>query len=91
MRIAKFVPDKINSDCNPANELEVRIINQKLDLNIEVANSEICGSLNHTIEHSKIKYCNNILEYDHRRIKTITDPMKWFKGFGSAVNTIAVI
>ncbi len=41
--------------------------------------------------YTKVKYCNNILEQDHRRIKTSTDLMKGFKSFDCAVSTIAGI
>lgn len=85
IRIARFVPDKINSDGSAANELAVKIINQEL-----YNKSAHFGPVK-LINYTKIKYCNNILEQDHRRIKTITDPMKGFKEFKSAVSTIAGI
>ena len=72
IRIAGFIPDKINSDGS-------------------AANPKFCGPTKPTIIYTKVKYCNNILEQDHRRIKTITNPMKGFKDFNSANSTIAGI
>ena len=40
------------------------------------------------IIYTKVKYCNNILEQDHRRIKRITNPMLGFKSVESAVCTL---
>lgn len=91
IRIARFVPDKINSDGSAANELAVKIINQEIAINKQSANPEFCGPIKPAIIYTKVKYCNNILEQDHRRIKTITDSMKGFKSFDSAVSTIAGI
>ena len=85
------MPDKINSDGSAANELAVKIINQEIAINKCSANPEFCGPIKPAITYTKVKYCNNILEQDHRRIKTITNSMKGFKSFDSAVNTIAGI
>jgi len=91
IRIAGFVPEKINSDGNPANELAVKVINRELDVQRKLTSPNFHGSLKPTINYTKVKYCNNILEQDHRRVKIITDPMKGFKDFDSAVSTIAGI
>lgn len=91
IRIAGFVPDKINSDGSAANELAVKIINRELISQKHRANPEFCGPMKPIINYTKVKYCNNILEQDHRRIKRITDPMMGFKDFGSATNTITGI
>lgn len=91
IRVARFVPDKINSDGNAANELAVKIINSELDLQAKSANPEFCGPLKPNINYTKVKYCNNILEQDHRRVKRIVDPMQGFKDFNSAINTLAGI
>lgn len=85
IRVAGFVPNKINSDENPANELAVRIINDELTLN---ATDEQRSPV---IKYTKVKYLNNILEQDHRRIKIITDQMKGFKDYKAANNTLAGI
>lgn len=91
IRIARFVPDKINSDGSSANELAVKIINQEIAASRSCNNSGFCGPLKPAIKYTKIKFCNNILEQDHRRIKRITDPMLGFKEFDAASNTIAGI
>ena len=91
IRIAGFIPDKINSDGSAANELAVKIINQEIAIRKQAANPKFCGPTKPTIIYTKVKYCNNILEQDHRRIKTITNPMKGFKDFNSANSTIAGI
>ena len=91
IRIAGFIPDKINSDGNPANELAVKVINQEIAATKHAATREFCGPTKPAITYTKIKYCNNILEQDHRRVKRIVDPMQGFKDFDSAANTIAGI
>ncbi len=91
IRIAGFIPDKINSDGNTANELAVKIINQEIADSKHSANPEFCGPIKPAIIYTKVKYCNNILEQDHRRVKTVANPMKGFKDFDCAVSTIAGI
>lgn len=91
IRIAGFIPDKINSDGSTANELAVTIINQEIAASTRIANPNFCGPIKPAINYTKVKYCNNILEQDHRRIKTITNPMKGFKSFDAAASTIAGI
>lgn len=91
IRIAGFIPDKINSDGNQANELAVKTINREPDMQKKNAKPDFCGSLKPTIKYTKVKYCNNILEQDHRRVKRIVDPMQGFKDFDAANNTIAGI
>ena len=58
IRIAGFVPEKINSDGNPANELAVKIINRELDFQRKSASPDFCGPLEVTINYTKVKYCN---------------------------------
>lgn len=91
IRTARFIPDKINSDGSAANELAVKIINQELADSKRSANPDFCGPIKPAITYTKVKYCNNILEQDHRNIKRITDPMLGFKNFDCAVSTIAGI
>ncbi len=91
IRVARFVPDKINSDGSTANELAVKIINDELRVKHLQANHGFIGPVKPTINYTKIKYLNNIIEQDHRRVKIITDPMKGFKNFNAANNTIAGI
>ena len=64
---------------------------QEIAADKRTANPELCGPMKLEITYTKVKYCNNILEQDHRRIKTITDSMKGFKSFDCAVSTIAGI
>ena len=71
IKIADIKPDKINSDGNPANELAVKIINTELQ---SQRVPSFCGPAK-PIKYTKVKYCNNILEQDHRRVKRVVDPM----------------
>ena len=80
LRIAGFKPRKINSDGSAANAKAVMMVNA------ELSPSEIGPAK--PIQYTKVKYCNNILEQDHRRVKRITDPMLGFKNFEAAVDTI---
>lgn len=91
IRIAGFVLDKINSDGNTANKLAVEIINRELDARKNSASPGFCGTLKPAITYTKVKYCNNILEQDHRRVKRITNPMLGFKEFNAANDSIAGI
>lgn len=54
-------------------------------------NPEFRGPFPLRITYTKVKYCNNILEQDHRRIKKITNPMLGFKSFNAACDTITGI
>ena len=91
IKVASFIPDKINSDGSPANELAVSILNQELSNQWHVKHPKFCGPMKQSITYTKVKYCNNILEQDHRRIKRIIDPMMGFKNFDAATSTIAGI
>jgi transposase-like protein len=73
-------PRKINSDGSQANEKAVT------SLNAELA-AKVYGPYK-PITYTKVKYCNNIIEQDHRRIKKITNPMLGFKNFEAAVDTL---
>ncbi len=75
LRIAGFKPRKINSDGSAANAKAVMMVNA------ELSPSEVGPAK--PIQYTKVKYCNNILEQDHRRVKRITDPMLGFKSFAS--------
>ena len=77
---ANMKPRKINSDGYQANENAVSI------LNVELAYK--AGGPYMPIIYTKVKYCNNILEQDHRRIKRITNPMLGFKSFEAAIDTL---
>jgi IS6 family transposase len=46
------------------------------------------GHLDHNVNHRQIKYLNNILEQDHRRIKRRTRPMLGFQSFKTANRTL---
>lgn len=63
-----MVPDNINSDGNQANEKAVKIINTELRF---VFGFHIPVNF---IKYSKVKYCNNIIEQYHRRVRRITTP-----------------
>ena len=75
-----FKPRKINSDGSAANAKAVMMVNA------ELSPSEVGPAK--PIQYTKVKYCNNILEQDHRRVKRITDPMLGFKSFEAAADTI---
>ena len=70
-----------------------RIIN--VDKNLAyppaIEDSKRNSTLPETTELRRVKYLNNIVEQDHRRIKRIIDPMMGFKSFSSAANTLAGI
>ena len=51
----------------------------------------LLGSALMQIDIRQIKYLNNIIEQDHRGIKSITKPMMGFKSFYSAKATLAGI
>ncbi len=91
IRVAGFVPDKINSDGSTANELAVKIINEELAMKFVQSNQGFTGPVKPSIHYTKIKYLNNIIEQDHRRVKRITNPALGYKNFNSANNTIAGI
>ncbi|RTL11563.1 MAG: hypothetical protein EKK54_06895 [Neisseriaceae bacterium] len=58
---------RLDETGNAANELAVKIINQEVAINKQSANPEFCGPMKPAITYTKVKYCNNILEQDHRR------------------------
>jgi len=61
IRIAGFIPEKINSDGSTANELAVSIITQEIEANKRALNPNHCGPNKPAINYTKIKYCNNII------------------------------
>jgi putative transposase len=67
------VPEKITIDGSAANEAAIKHYNQEH------------GTL---IEIRQIKYLNNIIEQDHRRVKRVTRPMLGFKSFEAAQATL---
>ncbi len=46
------------------------------------------GRLDERVKHRQIKYLNNIIEQDHRRIKRRTRPMLGFQSFKTANRTL---
>ncbi|WP_010303994.1 DDE-type integrase/transposase/recombinase, partial [Candidatus Odyssella thessalonicensis] len=46
------------------------------------------GRLDERVKHRQVKYLNNILEQDHRRIKRRTRPMLGFQSFKTANRTL---
>jgi transposase-like protein len=49
---------------------------------------KIEGVLGKNLSHRQIKYLNNIIEQDHRRIKRLTRPMLGFQSFNTANRTL---
>ncbi len=70
------LPIKVNIDKSGANTAGIELFNKRHNTNIEI---------------DKIKYKNNIVEQDHRKIKRLTRSMGSFKKFTSAQITIAGI
>ncbi|MCJ8277210.1 MAG: IS6 family transposase [Bdellovibrionales bacterium] len=70
------LPVKVNIDKSGANTAGIELFNKRHNTNIEI---------------DKIKYKNNIVEQDHRKIKRLTRSMGSFKKFTSAQITIAGI
>ncbi|HYX38409.1 MAG TPA: IS6 family transposase [Oligoflexus sp.] len=70
------VPGKINTDKSGANAAGLKAFNHEHSTDIELR---------------QVKYLNNIVEQDHRRIRQRTRPMLGFKTFMSATKTIAGI
>jgi IS6 family transposase len=46
------------------------------------------GIIGQNLNHRQIKYLNNIIEQDHRRIKRLTRPMLGFQSFNTANRTL---
>ena len=70
------LPVKVNIDKSGANTAGIELFNKRHNTNIEV---------------DQIKFKNNIVEQDHRKIKRLTRSMGSFKNFASAQITIAGI
>ncbi len=70
------VPEKINADKSGANAAGLKSFNHEYSTDIELR---------------QVKYLNNLIEQDHRRVRQRTRPMMGFKTFMSAAKTIAGI
>ncbi len=70
------VPEKINTDKSGANAAGLKAFNHEHSTGIELR---------------QVKYLNNLIEQDHRRIRQRTRPMLGFKTFMSVAKTIAGI
>ncbi len=70
------VPVKINTDKSGANAAGLKAFNNDYSTDIELG---------------QVKYLNNIIEQDHRRVRQRARPMLGFKTFMSAAKTIAGI
>ncbi|HYX39996.1 MAG TPA: IS6 family transposase [Oligoflexus sp.] len=70
------VPEKINADKSGANAAGLKAFNHEHSTDIKLR---------------QVKYLNNIVEQDHRRVRQRTRPMLGFKTFMSAAKTIAGI
>lgn len=69
-------PEKINTDKHAAYPPAIEEIKKE-------------GILRETLEHRRIKVLNNRIESDHARFKQPLKPMRGFKSFACAENTIA--
>ncbi len=69
-------PKKINIDGSLANEAGIKKYNEENDADIKI---------------TKIKYLNNIVEQDHRKIKRKVRSIQTFKNFSTAQITLAGI
>jgi len=79
------LPGKITIDKSGANKAGIEAINLQLIILF------LFGCILIQIDMCQIKYLNNIVEQDHRRIKRIIKPMMGFKSFHSAKATLAGI
>ncbi|MDQ3232965.1 MAG: transposase, partial [Pseudobdellovibrionaceae bacterium] len=70
------VPEKSNADKSGANAAGFKAFNAEYTTDIELR---------------QVKYLNNLIEQDHRRVRQRTRPMLGFKTFMSAAKTIAGI
>ncbi len=74
--VKQKVPEKINADKSGANAAGLKAFNHEHSTDIELR---------------QVKYLNNLIEQDHRRVRQRTRPMLDFKTFMSAAKTIAGI
>ncbi|KTD20226.1 DDE-type integrase/transposase/recombinase [Legionella israelensis] len=79
------IPDKVTMDKSGANKAGIDTINLHLTLLF------ILDGVFTQVAVRQIKYLNNMVEQDHRGIKTITKYTLGFKSFQSAEATIAGI
>ncbi|HYX36890.1 MAG TPA: IS6 family transposase [Oligoflexus sp.] len=70
------VPVKINTDKSGANAAGLEAFNDEYSTDVELR---------------QVKYLNNLIEQDHRRVRQRTRPMLGYKTFMSAAKTIAGI
>jgi len=70
------MPEKINTDKHLAYPSAIEELKEE-------------GTIPKETEHLRVKCLNNIIESDHARFKQPCKPMKWFKTFPTAQNTIA--
>ncbi|HYX33711.1 MAG TPA: DDE-type integrase/transposase/recombinase [Oligoflexus sp.] len=70
------MPEKINADKSGSNAAGLKTFNHEHSTDIELR---------------QVKYLNNLIEQDHRRVRQRTRPMLGFKTFMSAAKTIAGI
>ena len=68
-------PNSINTDKNPAYGIAIEKLKK-------------AKILKKSLEHQQVKYLNNIIESDHRRVKRRTRPMMGFNQFHSARKTL---
>jgi transposase-like protein len=70
------VPEKINTDKSGANAAGLNAFNENYETDIELR---------------QVKYLNNIVEQDHRRVRQRIRPMLGLKSFMSAAKVISGI
>lgn len=70
------VPEKINTDKSGANAAGLNAFNDEYETEMELG---------------QVKYLNNIVEQDHRRVRQRIRPMLGFKSFMSAIKIISGI
>ena len=75
LRHCHEIPLVINTDQNAAYPCAIKELKQE-------------GVLSQSLEHRRVKYLNNIIESDHRRIKRRTKPMMGFHSFKTANRTL---
>jgi transposase-like protein len=73
---ANGIPEKVTMDKSGAKKAAIDAINADRDTPIIVR---------------QVNYLNNIVEQDHRAVKSVTKPMLNFKSFRSAKNVLASI
>jgi IS6 family transposase len=75
LKQCKYMPSNITTDKHAPYKTAIE----------ELKNEGVMGQ---NLNHRQIKYLNNIIEQDHRRIKRLTRPMLGFQSFNTANRTL---